>query len=141
MRLAVKAITPEQLAEFIVNADLVVPSRRDLDRVLEAADRHPPRGSLPGADQRPRFWSLDYTLKGNAALKLSVEGHTDSLGNAKFNQALSQKRAESVKKYLVGKGADAKRLEARGWGDTKPVSDNRTEDGRAKNRRVELVKK
>lgn len=42
--------------------------------------------------------------------------------------------------YLVGKGADAKRLSAKGWGDTKPVADNRTEDGRTQNRRVELVK-
>ena len=47
----------------------------------------------------------------------------------------------SVKKYLTVKGVDAKRLSTKGWGDTKPVADNRTEDGRAQNRRVELVKK
>lgn len=80
-------------------------------------------------------------LGDNADLKLSVEGHTDNQGNPKSNQALSQKRAESVAKYLTGKGVDAKRLSSKGWGDTKPVGDNRTEDGRAQNRRVELVKK
>lgn len=80
-------------------------------------------------------------LRDNAALQLSVEGHTDNVGNAKANQALSQKRAESVKKFLVGKGIDGKRLGTKGQGDSKPVADNRTEAGRAKNRRVELVKK
>lgn len=80
-------------------------------------------------------------LKDNAGLKLSVEGHTDNVGQAKANLALSDKRAASVKKYLVGKGVDGKRLSTKGWGDTKPVADNRTEDGRTKNRRVELVKK
>jgi OmpA-OmpF porin, OOP family len=80
-------------------------------------------------------------LGDNASLKLSIEGHTDNQGNPKSNQTLSQKRAESVQKYLTAKGADAKRLFSKGWGDTKPVGDNRTEDGRAQNRRVELVKK
>lgn len=80
-------------------------------------------------------------MKSNAVLKLSIEGHTDSVGKVKANQELSRKRAESVKKYLVGKGVGGKRLVTAGWGDTKPVADNRTEEGRAKNRRVELVKK
>ncbi len=80
-------------------------------------------------------------LSDNANLELSIEGHTDNEGNPKSNQTLSQKRADSVKKYLQGKGVDAKRLSSKGWGDTKPVGDNRTEDGRTANRRVELVKK
>ena len=79
-------------------------------------------------------------LKDNPGLTLSVEGHTDNVGQPKANQVLSDKRAASVKRHLVGKGIDAKRLSTKGWGDTRPVSDNRTEDGRAKNRRVELVK-
>lgn len=80
-------------------------------------------------------------MKSNAGLKLSVEGHTDSQGQAKFNQVLSQRRAESVRSYLVKKGIAKTRLFAKGWGDTKPVETNQTEEGRAKNRRVELVKK
>jgi OmpA-OmpF porin, OOP family len=80
-------------------------------------------------------------LTGDVDLKLSVEGHTDNVGQAQANQVLSQRRAENVVKYLVGKGVDPKRVSAKGWGDTVSVADNRTEDGRALNRRVELVKK
>lgn len=79
-------------------------------------------------------------LSENPDLKLSIDGHTDNQGDSKANQVLSQKRADSVKKYLGGKGIDAQRLATKGWGDTKPVADNRSEDGRAQNRRVELVK-
>jgi len=80
-------------------------------------------------------------LKDNAGLRLSIEGHTDNVGNAKANLALSKGRAESVRKWLAAKGIDAKRLSTAGFGDTKPIADNRTDAGRAQNRRVELVKK
>ncbi|MCA2977287.1 MAG: OmpA family protein [Myxococcaceae bacterium] len=80
-------------------------------------------------------------LTTNAALKLSVEGHTDNVGHPKANQALSQKRADRVRAWLVGKGVDGKRLATKGWGDARPVADNRTDEGKAKNRRVELVKR
>jgi len=79
-------------------------------------------------------------LKNDKQLKLSVEGHTDNVGDKKMNADLSLKRAESVVQYLGNKGIDAKRLKFTGKGDTVPVADNRTEAGRAKNRRVELVK-
>jgi len=79
-------------------------------------------------------------LQQNADLKLRVEGHTDSQGNGAANQALSEKRAQAVVAWLTGKGISASRLTAKGFGATKPVADNSTDDGRAKNRRVELVK-
>ena len=79
-------------------------------------------------------------LKQSEGLKLRVEGHTDNQGNAAANQALSEKRAQSVVAWLTGHGVPAARLSAKGLGQTKPVSDNGTEDGRARNRRVELVK-
>lgn len=79
-------------------------------------------------------------LKKEPSLKLSVVGHTDNVGDKKTNLELSKKRAESVMKALVAAGIDAKRLKSDGKGDSEPVGDNRTEDGRAKNRRVELVK-
>lgn len=92
-------------------------------------------------ESEPVLAEIVTLLKDNPSLKLSIEGHTDNVGKPESNQALSQRRAESVKKYLVGKGVESPRLETKGWGDTKPVADNRSEEGRAKNRRVELVKK
>lgn len=79
-------------------------------------------------------------LQDNASLKLRVEGHTDSQGNAVANQTLSDKRAQAVVAWLTGKGIPGSQLAAKGFGATKPVADNGTDDGRAKNRRVELVK-
>jgi outer membrane protein OmpA-like peptidoglycan-associated protein len=79
-------------------------------------------------------------LKANPTWKMRVEGHTDNVGRAAANQALSQQRAEAVVAWLAGHGIDAARLSATGLGDSKPVADNASEDGRAKNRRVELVK-
>jgi OOP family OmpA-OmpF porin len=73
-------------------------------------------------------------------LKLRVEGHTDNQGNAAANQALSERRAQAVVVWLSAHGVDKSRLSAKGWGQAKPVADNGAEDGRAKNRRVELVK-
>lgn len=79
-------------------------------------------------------------LKKNPGLKVSVEGHTDNVGNAKANQELSQARAKAVVEALAAKGVEAARLQSQGWGDQKPVADNASEAGRAKNRRVELRK-
>jgi outer membrane protein OmpA-like peptidoglycan-associated protein len=79
-------------------------------------------------------------LQQNADVKVSVEGHTDNVGAAASNQSLSEKRAQAVVAWLTSHGIDAARLKAKGWGASKPVEDNGTEDGRAKNRRVELVK-
>lgn len=80
-------------------------------------------------------------LKDNASLKLSVEGHTDNVGDAKSNKTLSENRAKAVMSAIVAAGVSADRLSAAGFGAERPVADNRTEEGKAKNRRVELVKK
>jgi len=70
---------------------------------------------------------------------VTVEGHTDNVGNKKFNLNLSQKRAESVVAWLVNSGGvAAKQLKAKGYGDAKPIANNKTEEGRAKNRRVDF---
>jgi OmpA-OmpF porin, OOP family len=70
--------------------------------------------------------------------KLTIEGHTDSVGADEFNMNLSQKRSDSVKQYLMSKGIEEARLVAVGFGETKPVATNNTALGKAKNRRVEL---
>ena len=77
-------------------------------------------------------------LKRYEAANLIIEGHTDSKGEDAYNLTLSQKRTESVKTYLMGKGIMESRLTATGFGETKPIDDNATSTGRAKNRRVEL---
>ncbi|MFY8275309.1 OmpA family protein [Pseudoalteromonas sp. SSDWG2] len=69
---------------------------------------------------------------------LSVEGHTDSTGDAGYNQNLSEQRASSVKSYLVNSNILAARVSTRGWGETRPIADNGTANGRALNRRVEI---
>lgn len=71
-------------------------------------------------------------------IRAEVAGHTDDRGTADYNRSLSQKRAESVRGYLVSKGVDASRLTARGYGEDSPIADNKTSQGRAENRRVEL---
>ncbi len=77
-------------------------------------------------------------LKRYEAANLIIEGHADSQGEDAFNLTLSQKRTESVKTYLMGKGIMESRLTAIGFGETNPIADNNTSLGRAKNRRVEL---
>jgi OmpA-OmpF porin, OOP family len=79
-------------------------------------------------------------LRTNNSLKISIEGHTDNTGNIEGNKSLSENRAKAVLDALVGKGIEKSRLSYKGWGQEKPVADNRTDDGKAKNRRVEIVK-
>jgi outer membrane protein OmpA-like peptidoglycan-associated protein len=86
----------------------------------------------------PKLDVVVKVLKADAALQISIEGHTDNKGNPVFNLKLSAKRAEAVKKYLIKKGIDASRISAQGFGDAKPIAPNATPAGRAKNRRVEL---
>lgn len=73
-------------------------------------------------------------------VRVEVGGHTDSTGSTAHNQILSQRRADSVRAYLVGNGVGAARLVARGYGEGRPIADNTTAEGKARNRRVELTR-
>ncbi len=77
-------------------------------------------------------------LRENPTVTIEISGHTDNIGNTKDNVLLSERRAQAVVKYLVDKGIPAERLQAKGYGETKPVADNMTAAGRAENRRTEL---
>jgi outer membrane protein OmpA-like peptidoglycan-associated protein len=77
--------------------------------------------------------------KQDAESKITVEGHTDSQGTASYNQELSQRRAQSVRDYLVSRGIASDRVTAQGFGLTRPLADNASAEGRADNRRVEIV--
>ena len=77
-------------------------------------------------------------LRDIATITVRIEGHTDSRGSARYNQRLSQKRADSVRTYLMGQGVSGARMVASGYGEDQPIEDNRTAGGRAANRRVEF---
>jgi len=92
-------------------------------------------------ESKPMIAQIVEMLKANPGLKVSVEGHTDNVGTPASNKTLSDQRAKTVVAAIVAEGIDAKRLSALGHGQDKSIADNKTEEGRAKNRRVELVKK
>jgi outer membrane protein OmpA-like peptidoglycan-associated protein len=92
----------------------------------------------PACDPTMRY--IAKILKESPGFHVQVDGHTDNVGKPEINQKLSQERAEAVVKYLSEKkSVDTARLSAKGWGDTKPIADNKTEKGRARNRRVDFT--
>ena len=100
--------------QFELNSsELTASSSASLDKVVDAMNEYPD-------------------------LRIEIQAHTDSMGEAAYNQSLSEKRAKSVREYLVGMGIAANRMEVKGYGESKPIADNGTREGRAKNRRVEL---
>ncbi len=78
-------------------------------------------------------------LKKNPKIKLEIQGHTDNIGSKEYNQKLSEKRANVVMEYLIKNGISPERLRAKGFGETKPIAPNSTEEGRSKNRRTEFL--
>ena len=90
------------------------------------------------SDSRNILNELVRVMKGNRGLKLEVRGHTDSTGDDKYNQRLSERRANTVVTYLVKHGISPERLRSKGFGEKKPVADNASEEGRRKNRRTEF---
>ena len=78
-------------------------------------------------------------LNGQPNMHLLIEGYTDASGSERQNRSLSERRAQAVREYMVWKGIDPDRLKAKGYDDTRPVASNRTEEGKAANRRVELT--
>lgn len=92
-------------------------------------------------ESMPIIEQIASLLDDNPSLKVSIEGHTDNIGSQDSNKILSEKRTRSVVNELISRGIEQTRLSAVGWGQEKPLTDNRTEEGRAKNRRVEIVKK
>jgi outer membrane protein OmpA-like peptidoglycan-associated protein len=87
----------------------------------------------------PNLDDVANTMKANSELRISIEGHTDRTGNEGINSKLSEARARTCMTYLISKGIAAERLRVIGYGSIRPVSDNETEAGRSRNRRVEFV--
>ncbi|HRQ47888.1 MAG TPA: OmpA family protein, partial [Rhodocyclaceae bacterium] len=95
------------------------------------------------ADIKPQFRpvldQLAASISQYPGTIVRVEGHTDSTGSAAYNQTLSENRAASAASYLIQRGVDSTRIEAIGYGFTRPIADNNTVEGRAQNRRVEIL--
>jgi OmpA-OmpF porin, OOP family len=123
-------------------------SAPDFSQVIMASGRYVSHGMLfdTGSDRlKPEsaapIQTVAKALGTNPNLKLLIEGHTDSVGNAASNLDLSKRRAEAVKNVLVAQfSVDASRLTTNGLGATKPIDSNDTPQGRAQNRRVEFVR-
>ncbi len=92
------------------------------------------------AESLPTLKMILGLLNGDAGLRFSIEGHTDSQGSREINQPLSERRSAAVRAWLMGKGIDEARLKTAGFGDSQPIDTNTTAEGRANNRRVEFVK-
>ena len=95
-------------------------------------------GLLPAAQSRLKDVAKVLTRE-DPVSTMVVEGHTDSQGKASYNQTLSEERAQAVRDYLVASGIAADRISSKGYGPSRPVSENNTSEGRANNRRVEIV--
>lgn len=107
--------------------------------VLEGLQFDPNRGELLPVSF-PELDRAAATLKNKwGVTRVEIGGHTDGRGTDAHNLALSQRRAETVRAYLIAQGLSPDRLIARGYGKTQPVAENATEAGRARNRRVELI--
>ena len=91
----------------------------------------------PGAQDK--LTRVAVILADHPSLKIQVEGHADSVGSEDTNQALSERRAEAVKDYLVKQGVPAPSITARGFGESRAVASNDTPEGRQRNRRVEVI--
>jgi outer membrane protein OmpA-like peptidoglycan-associated protein len=138
--------------------DLIDSEKRTADALAAltalAAVKEEERGLVVTLSGSVLFRSAKSTLLSSAQVKLDqvanallavrtrnliVEGHTDSQGSESYNQGLSQRRADSVRDYLVQRGYPADRIQARGKGKGSPIADNASPEGRANNRRVEIV--
>ena len=132
-------------------ADLRAQLLEQFNRILETRDT--PRGLVVNMgdvlfdfgkyDLRPeareKLAKLTGIILAHSGLELAVEGHTDNVGSDELNQKLSEKRAETVRAYLIQQGLIGASVRSRGFGETSPVADNSTAEGRQRNRRVEIV--
>ncbi len=114
------------------------PAPKVLDKMTLRVNFDFDKSSIRPADEAEMKKAIDFVRKYPDA-RVKIEGHTDSIGAEKYNQKLSERRAEAVQNYLIQKNAVKKaNISTAGFGETKPVADNKTAQGRAENRRAEI---
>jgi outer membrane protein OmpA-like peptidoglycan-associated protein len=121
----------------IKNVKLVEKLKKETVLVLRGINFASGQAIIP-PDQYPILDKVVEVLKANAGVRVEIGGHTDAVGSDTYNQGLSERRAQSVRNYLIQSGIDPARLEARGYGEYQPVASNTTRDGRSLNRRIEF---
>ena len=135
---------------LLLAAAVALAARSDPDAQVREIQKKIDRGELPkvefdfdSADLRPETTvALDLiaeVMLENPYVKLRIHAHTDAIGDDKYNLELSHRRARAVKEYLVKLGVPPPSIRFRGYGASQPIGDNSTEEGRARNRRVEFV--
>lgn len=117
---------------------LMTPASKGVSMVLDQVLFKRGTAELLDGNSMGIISSLADFLIDNPTIKILLEGHTDNLGNAQLNKELSLKRASAIRKYLVDKGVAFERMRIAGWGGTKPLASNKNEEGRIRNRRVEM---
>ena len=120
----------EGCPQFIERVDTTIEIRQQIEFAFDTT-RIEPRS-------RPILAEVAQTLRKNPNLRISIEGHTDEVGTDEYNEQLSQARAKAVMEHLVSLGVDRQRLSIQWFGKTKPIVQDESEEGRAKNRRVEF---
>jgi outer membrane protein OmpA-like peptidoglycan-associated protein len=121
----------------IKNVKLVKKLEKEEVIVLRGINFASGQAVIPPAEY-PVLDQVVQVLKANEKVRVEIGGHTDSVGSETYNQGLSERRAQSVRNYLIQRGIAASRLEARGYGEYQPVASNTTRDGRSQNRRIEF---
>ena len=117
----------------------MMPSDKVIDKFTLIINFDFDKSNIRDTDKKQLNQAIDFVKKYKGH-KIKLEGHTDWIGTEQYNQVLSEKRAEATSKYLVEKGSvAAQRISSVGYGELKPVASNKTRDGRAKNRRVEIL--
>jgi OmpA-OmpF porin, OOP family len=131
----IKAHIPKEVVKEVA-VQTAAPTREE-KWVLVGVNFDSNKSSLK-AESYPILYDAAKTLLLNPDMKVEIQGYTDNIGSESYNKKLAQKRADRVKEYLVSKGIGASRLSSVGMGESNPVADNKTADGRAMNRRIEF---
>jgi len=118
---------------------LMTPASKGVSIVLEEVFFKRGTADLLNENDNGLITNLAEFLLENKSIKILLEGHTDNLGNVQLNKELSLDRASAIRKLLVDIGVEFERIRIAGWGGTKPIASNQNEEGRASNRRVEMV--